>query len=125
MNSKSAPLTPPDWGTALTNSDHEALASSWITPELAERAMLRRVDSQSGREVIGQKGKRDCAGRFLIPYYWPGEPWPFNYRIRRDNPDWTEGKDGQVKPTAKYLGPPKSGNRIYVPPGITPSSLRM
>jgi hypothetical protein len=84
--------------------------------------MLRRVDSQGGREAIGQKGKRDCAG-VLIPYYWPGEPHPFNYRIRRDNPDWTEGKDGQVKPTAKYLGPPKSANRIYVPPGITPQQL--
>ena len=122
VSNAALPLAPPDWGIALTNSDNEALASSWITPQLAEQAMLRRVDSQSGREVIGQKGKRDCTG-ILIPYYWPGEPRPFNYRIRRDNPDWTEGKDGQIKPTAKYLGPPKSGNRIYVPPGITVEQL--
>jgi hypothetical protein len=86
----SAPLLParipPDWGGPLTEGDYIGLASSWITREIADAAMLRRVDAQTGREVVGQKGSRDCAG-ILIPYYWPDEPRPFNYRLRRDNPD--------------------------------------
>lgn len=34
------------------------------------------------------------------------------------------GKDCKPKPKGKYLGPPKSGNRLYIPPGITPKQLR-
>jgi hypothetical protein len=85
--------------------------------------MLLRVDTYQGREVVGQNGRRDCAG-ILFPYYWPGSPRPFNYRIRRDNPDYTAGKDGKPKPDRKYLGPPKSGNRLYVPPGVTLEHLQ-
>jgi hypothetical protein len=106
----------------LTDSDYAELAASWIRPEDADDAMLRRVDEIEGREVTGQKGRRDCRGR-LFSYYWPGEPRPFNYRVRRDNPDWTVGKDGKPKEEAKYLGPPKSGNRLYIPPGVTPEQL--
>src|SRR5689334_6609315 len=94
--------TPPPWGGPLTESDYEALASSWITRDLADAAMLRRVDSLEGREVMGQKGSRDCAG-MLIPYYWAEEPHPFNYRLRRDNPDWKFGPDGKPKPDRRYL----------------------
>jgi hypothetical protein len=32
-------------------------------------------------------------------------------------------KDGVVKPDRKYLGAPGSGNRLYIPPGITPEQL--
>src|SRR5262249_19708483 len=70
----------------------------------------------------GQKGNRDCAG-ILIPYYWPGDGSAFNYRIRRDNPDWTASKDGKLKPQGKYLGPPKGANRLYIPPGVTLEQL--
>ena len=114
---------PPACGLALSESDYANLASSWITREIADAAMLRRVDTLEGREVICHKGKRDCAG-MLIPYYWPDEPGPFNYRLRRDNPEWTEGKDGKPKPDRKYLGPPKSGNRLYIPPGVTVAQLQ-
>jgi hypothetical protein len=114
---------PPAWGGPLSESDDAALAASWITPEIANEAMLRRVDALEGREVICQKGKRDCAG-MLFSYYWPDEPGAFNYRVRRDNPDWTVGKDGKPKPEAKYLGPPKSGNRLYIPPGVTRDQLQ-
>jgi hypothetical protein len=75
--------------------------------------MLRRVDAQQGREVVGQKGSRDCSG-MLIPYYWPDERTPFNYRVRRDNPEWEEGKDGRLKQIRKYLGPPRGANRLYI-----------
>ena len=114
---------PPDWGGPLSEDDYANLASSWITREIADAAMLRRVDTFEGREVICQRGKRDCAG-MLFPYYWPGEPGPFNYRVRRDNPEWTQSKSGELKPDGKYLGPPNSGNRLYIPPGVTPDNFK-
>lgn len=113
----------PSRGGPLSEGDFITLAASWITAEIADAAMLRRVDAIEGREVVGQKGNRDCAG-ILIPYYWPGEPQPFNYRVRRDNPEWTTGKDGKPKPDRKYLGAPNSANRLYIPPGVTPEQLR-
>src|SRR5436853_200927 len=84
--------------------------------------LLEKVDGVEGREIVGQKGNKDCAG-ILIPYYWPGDAGPFNYRLRRDTPDWTEGKGGKPKQDRKYLGPPRSINRLYVPPGITLEQL--
>ncbi len=113
---------PPIKGGPLSESDHATLASSWITRDIADEAMLRRVDTYEGREVVGQRGTRDCAG-ILIPYYWPGEPYAFNYRLRRDNPEWTAGKDGRVKPERKYLSPPRGQNRLFIPPRITPEQL--
>src|SRR5437879_3971191 len=114
---------PPPWGGPLSEGDFASLAASWITQEIAEKGMLCRVDAQDGREVVGQKGNRDCAGT-LIPYYWPGQPGAFNYRLRRDNPDWTAGKNGKPKLDKKYLGPSNSGNRLYIPPGVTPEQLQ-
>jgi len=116
-------FVPPSWGGRLTEEDYASLAASGITRELADQAMLRRMDTLEGREVLGLMGNRDCAG-ILIPYYWPGEPSPFNYRVRRDNPDWEQGKDGKLKQKRKYLGPPKSANRLYIPPGVTLEQLR-
>jgi hypothetical protein len=114
---------PPSWGGPLSVTDYATLGSSWITPEIADAAMLRRVDDHEGRVVVGQKGRLDCAG-VLIPYYSPGEPYAFSYRLRRDNPDWKMGKDGRLKPDKKYLGPPKSTNRLYIPPGVTREELQ-
>ena len=89
----SAAHRPPCWGRPLSESDYATLAESWITRELADRAMLRRVDEYEGREIVGERGKRDCSG-ILISYYWPGEVSSFNHRIRRDNPEWTASADG-------------------------------
>jgi len=77
--------------------------------------MLRRVDEYEGREVVGQKGNRDCSG-ILFPYYWPDEPGPHTHRVRRDNPDWKYNTEGKAKPDKKYLGAPGSANRLYIPP---------
>ena len=110
------------WGSDLTERDYTELAKSWITPELANVAMLRRVTSEEGRQVVGQGGSRDCAG-ILIPYYWPGDESPFNYRLRRDNPEWSAGRDGQLKADRKYLGAPGGANRLYVPRGVTLEQL--
>lgn len=115
--------TPPQWGSPLNEDDYAALAKSWITRELAEEAMLRRVDTYEGREVVGQKGNRDCSG-VLIPYYWPGEASAHTYRLRRDKPEMRQGTDGKTKPAAKYLAPPGGGNRLYVPPGVTLEQLQ-
>lgn len=111
-------LVPPPWGGPLTEGDYAGLASSWITRELADAAMLRRVDCLTGQEILGQKGSRNCSG-MLIPYYWPGEPHSVAYRVRRDNPDWGTDKNSKPKPERKYLAPPESRNRLYIPIGIS------
>ncbi|MGA2717158.1 MAG: DUF3854 domain-containing protein [Bryobacteraceae bacterium] len=112
----------PTWGEPLAESDLAAIEASWITKEIADQAMLRRVDATEGRQIVGQKGTRDCAG-ILFPCYWPGEEYPHSYRIRRDNPEWMLDKEGKLKPKGKYLGAPGSGNRLYFPPGVTPEHL--
>lgn len=111
----------PSWGGPLTPDDYAALSQSWITADIADAAMLRRVDSEQGRAVVCQKGKRDCTG-ILIPYYWPDDPSPFSYRLRRDKTDLTL-KHGKVKKNAKYLGAPGAANRIYILPGVTAEQL--
>src|SRR5258708_3488629 len=122
MASRAHDRIPPTWGGPLIESDYPQLADCWITREIADTAMLRRVNDQEGREVVGQKGKRDCAG-LLYPYYWPGDVSPVSYRVRRDHPDMVQGKDGTVKPDRKYLGAPGGGNHLYIPPGITLEQL--
>ncbi|MCE5306801.1 MAG: DUF3854 domain-containing protein [Acidobacteriales bacterium] len=116
-------IVPPTCGGPLTENDYATLSSSsWITRNVADAAMLRRVEAHEGREVVGQKGSRDCAG-IVIPYYWPGEPRTFNYRLRRDNPDWKYDGQGNAKPDKKYLGAPGSANRLYIPPGVSAYDL--
>ena len=115
--------TPLPWGVPLIESDYLTLAESWISRELVDEAMLVRVNTEEGREAVSEKGTRDCAG-ILIPYYWPGESSTRNYRLRRDNPDWVQGKDGKPKRERKYLGPPASGNWLYIPPSMTLEQLR-
>jgi hypothetical protein len=58
---------PPDWGGSLTEDDYSTLSRAWIPRELADAAMLRRVSDLEGREAIGHKGKRDCAGIYIEP----------------------------------------------------------
>jgi hypothetical protein len=112
----------PAWGGPLNQTDYAKLAASWITPDIADAALLRRVAHLDGRDIVGQKGKRDCAG-ILFSYYRPGEPAAYAHRIRRDNPEWTE-KAGKLKPLAKYLAAPGSANRLYIAPGITVEHLQ-
>ena len=111
-----------DWGVPLVAHDYEVLANSWITKEGADAAMLRRVTSEQGQQVVGQKGKCNCAG-LLFPYYLPGETHPHSYRIRRDEPDHTADKTGKIRQHRKYLGAPGCANRLYFPPDITTAQL--
>src|SRR5580700_7495556 len=113
---------PPPWGGPLTEADYAALGLSWISRQAADEAMIRRVNTDEGRTVVGQKGSRDCAGQ-LFSGYWPGELGPISYRLRRDKPDYTFGKDGKPKPVRKYLCAPGSGNRLFIPVGVLPEYL--
>ena len=45
-------------GFGLTETDYKALEGRWIDRGLAERARLRRVDSLTGAEVIGRRGRQ-------------------------------------------------------------------
>lgn len=116
------PRVPPDWGTPLADADYAALEASWISREMADAAMLRRVNTVQGREVIAHKGRKDYAG-ILYSFYLPGADRPHSYRLRRDNPEFTQDKEGKLKPRGKYLAAPNSGNRLYFPPGVTLEQL--
>ena len=111
-----------NWGQGLTPADYESLEKSWISREIADQAMLRRVIGDEARQIVGRKGHMDCDG-ILIPYLWPGETGPNNYRIRRDNHEWRRDKNGVLKPDKKYLGAPGSGNRLFIPSGVTVEQL--
>jgi uncharacterized protein (DUF927 family) len=101
---------------SLTQSDLNKLASSFIPPELAEQAQLFRVDSTEGAEIVGRKATahNDYSG-IVFPYFFPEDTNPREYRLRRDNPDLEQKKDG-IKEKGKYLSPPGRGNMIYFPP---------
>lgn len=104
-------------GDPLVPKDLDELAQRWITPEIAAAALLRRVDSLHGAELVGRNGKGDYSG-IAIPYLWPDENRVRDYRLRRDFPDLEYSLDGQTRPTRKYLSPPGRGNMLYLPPGV-------
>jgi putative DNA primase/helicase len=98
----------------LTEDDLRGFESSWITPELAEQAGAKRVDSPTGGLFVGRNGSGDYGG-VVFPYFDPGQPSkPILYVLRRDKPDF-ETVDGKVKEKAKYLVAPGSPQRLYFP----------
>ncbi|MBZ5607246.1 MAG: AAA family ATPase [Acidobacteriia bacterium] len=103
-------------GAALLPADLEKLAKCGISAELATAALLRRVDSRDGAEMIGRNGNADCSG-ILFPYTWPGEDHVRDYRLRRDRPDLDPKADGSFKERDKYLSAPGRGNMLYFHPG--------
>jgi len=107
-------------GRELSSVDLAALEARWISRDLAESALLRRVDSLTGGQIVGRKGG-DYAG-IAIPYFAPGSPHIREYRLRRDHPDLEADSNGELKPKQKYLSPPGRGNMLYLPPG-TDSTL--
>lgn len=109
-------------GSPLNKSDLRQLAKCYITPELAEQALLRRVTSVDGAQIVGRKPNANYAG-ILFPYIWPGEEHVTEYRLRRDAPDIEIRAGNERKETQKYLGPPGRGNRLYFVPGTPPAEL--
>lgn len=102
-------------GTELSAEDMARLAACGIDAALAERAMLRRVDSLTGGQIVGRNGSGDYSG-IVIPNCLPGEQHPREYRLRRDKPDF-EMDGGRLKERAKYLSPPGRRSMLYFVPG--------
>ncbi len=104
-------------GKALTDADYASLAGRWIDSELAEAAKIRRVDSGTGRSLVGRQDHASYEG-LAIPYFLPGESRIREWRLRRDRPE-IEYKDGKPRERGKYLSPPGRKNMIYFVPGIS------
>ena len=109
-------------GHELTVSDLAALEARWIDRALAEQALLRRVDSMTGGELVGRK--RGDFGGIAIPYFMPGSTCLRDYRLRRDQPDLERDRTGQLRTKQKYLSPPGRGNMLYVPPAVDDGLLK-
>lgn len=110
------------WGHPLTEADYKSLSERWITPEIADGAVLRRVDSTVGREMFGRK-RGELSG-IIIPNI---APWDSNYireyRERLDKPDLECASDGSLREKNKYIQPPGRTNLIYFPPGLPSATL--
>ena len=109
-------------GSPLGADDLARLEKCGITREVAEQAMLRRVESVDGAAIVGRNGSGDYAG-IIFPYVWPGEQNLREYRLRRDRPDLEQKPDGTRKERGKYLSPPGRGNMLYFTPGADPTWL--
>ena len=68
-------------------------------------------------------GVLGLAGASVAGFYCPSNPQVVNYRVRLDHSEFVQGKNGEIKAQAKYLGAPGSGNRLFFPPGITVEQL--
>lgn len=102
----------------LTEKDYSNLRNSFITPEIAESAKLRRVPDLEGAETVGRtrKAGTDYAG-IVFPYFLPpNDDYPRQYRLRRDNPEYEQKADGTRKEKGKYLSAPGAPNMLYFPP---------
>lgn len=110
-------------GCDLTESDLRNLEASWISRELAQQAMLRRVTSSEGAAIVGRNGRGDYSG-ILFPYILPGHDRVREYRLRRDHPGYEYDKHGRLKQKAKYLSPPGRRNLLYFVPGTPAYWLR-
>ena len=102
-------------GAPLETRDYQTLAARWISRDLADAALLRRVDSSIGRQLVGGNGSSRYDG-LAIPYVWPGEDHVREYRLRRDHPDLEPSSSG-LKEVGKYLSPPGRRNMLYFVPG--------
>ncbi len=113
---------PPVKWEPLTTADFEVFSRSGISPDMAREASIFRVDSNAGKQLIGQNGAGDYAGA-VYPNFWPGEQSPRSFVLRRDNPDIEYGKDGARKEKGKYLSEPGGINRLHIPIGVRPEWL--
>jgi hypothetical protein len=95
----------------LNNSDYIVLNDeSWIDLQSIEAWGIYRVSSADGATLIGRNHSEDYSG-IVFPVYWPGDPRPKEYFLRRDHPPM-EDHNGILKAKQKYLAPPGRGNRL-------------
>jgi len=104
-------------GSPLTAADFASLSNRAIGEDDACAALLRRVTSLEGGELVGRNGAGNWEG-IVIPYILPGENRIREVRIRRDHPDIENGK-----PKLKYVAPPGRSNMLYFPIGTDPAWL--
>ena len=103
-------------GIRLTDADLAALErESWIDQPTAQQFGLCRVTSLEGAALAGRTDLEDYAG-VAFPTYWPGDPSPKEYFLRRDHPSMEQRGNGTLKPSRKYLAPPGRGNRLLFGP---------
>jgi hypothetical protein len=100
-------------GTSLTPADYAALQNTWIDQDLADAAMLRRVDHFEGSDILGCNGRGGRYEGLCIPYCWPGENRVREYRMRRDHPEYENGE-----PKGKYMAPPGRASLLYFGPHV-------
>lgn len=110
-------------GTPITSDDQRIILDPrWIDGSTAGRAILRRVDSPTGGQLIGRNGAGNYEG-IVIGFQWPGEPHVRDWVLRRDHPEYEQKADGTNKPRGKYLYPPGRGNLLFIPPDADPALL--
>src|SRR5262245_3532609 len=109
------------FGGALTADDYRKLEARAISPELADKSGILRVDSLTAREMFG-RNRGDLAG-LIIPNIFPGEDHRREFRLRLDRPELENRIDGTVRERAKYLQPAERRNILYFPPGMPPDLL--
>src|SRR5665213_1876374 len=73
-------------GMPLSEGDFAALEISWISRELANQAVLRRVSSIEGAEIVGRRDNGSYGG-IAFAYVWPGEDRIRELWLRRDRPE--------------------------------------
>jgi len=113
-------------GGPLSIADYARLDQRWICRDYANGAMLRRVTSIEGAEIVGRQGKPGDYSGIIIPYFNPLDGWLRDYRLRRDHPEIAFDNHGNRKECHRYLAPPGKGNMLYIPVGTgIPSFCRI
>ncbi len=83
-------------GTPITKHDQrKILDPRWIDSTTAAGALLRRVDSPTGCQLVGRSGARSYEG-IAIPYFLPGNPVPVSGGCAAITPEM-EYQDGKRK----------------------------
>lgn len=100
---------------SLTKRDLENLSSSCISPDVAKKAGIFRVDSHEGARLIGRNGNGNYAG-LIFPYCLPNSSILRANCLRRDSPDLERKSDGSIKTKGKYLFEPGKSNLLYFSP---------
>ena len=109
-------------GRDLLDVDCEMLEKSWIDRDLALCAGLRRVSDIEGAALLGRKKVKHLAG-ILFPFFFPGERYPREFRIRVDSPEMEMVAGNKIKPKYKYLSPQQARPLLYFPPTVDPVDL--
>jgi len=94
----------------LTPTDLAVHVSLGITPEMLDRAQVRRVDDGEAHDQLTSRHPGDLSG-VLYPYLSPTTGYAPTCRMRRDHPEMENGK-----PKDKYLSAYGNRKHLYFPP---------